>query len=163
MQYMKNIWIAVAVLALVCANVYAAPTVSSNRTTATAQQGNKASVVSKKKAKEAKEAAKAAAKAAKKEAAARAAKQEVAQSNRSSAKIQKAEKKYDTSSKIQKAEKKYGADEVGDTETVMSRFEEMESMILSNDAIEDMKTTEEQTVQDVEESEVLSPSAPTRK
>lgn len=146
---MKNMWIALAVVALVCANVYAAPSnvvVVKNSATNVQQNSGakKTSVVSKKKAKD----AKAAAKAAQKEAAARVAKQAANKGNQK------------TAGKIQRAEKKYGTDTTESVETPMTRFDDMEAMILSTDAVENMKTTEEQTVQNVEENEVLSPSAP---
>ena len=42
----------------------------------------------------------------------------------------------------------------------MEKFDEVESMMLANDVVEEIKTAQEQAVQD--EEKVLSPSAPSK-
>ena len=146
---MKKVWIAVAIVALVSANVFAATNVVYPRTTVAAQQNSgakKASVTSKKKAKAAKEAAKAAAKAAQKGTV----KQGVTKKSTVRPTTKVAQSKAVTRAQMTDTE----------PETALERFDEMEAMILSNDAVEEIKTVQEQTVQNAEESEVLSPSAP---
>ena len=143
---MKNTWIAVvAVVMLVSANVYAADSLvlaqanTSARQAAT-QSRTKNSVLgtNKKAARQARREAVAKARAARREAARQGRTGAVAAQNVSVVASQAAQE-----------------------ESVMEKFDEVESMMLANDVVEEIKTAQEQAVQD-EEEKVLSPSSPSK-
>lgn len=142
---MKNTWIAVvAVVMLVSANVYAADSLVLAQATparqAATQSRTKNSVLgtNKKAARQARREA---------VAKARAARREAARQGRAAA------------TGVQNAAAVV-ASQAAQEESVMEKFDEVESMMLANDVVEEIKTAQEQAVQD--EEKVLSPSAPSK-